>query len=83
MFPKFKNKSIIWLTLKQEHLTMLVQKCGETNHMIPNLIFGLLDVWFIKCAQAAHLSKEKILNLFINKFKEVFMKTYPLSTLSN
>jgi len=62
---------------------MQVLKFGTINPIVFNVIFGLLDAFYIKCVLFDLLLKEKIWMLFIKKFKDVSIKKYPKDTLHN
>lgn len=72
-------------TLKQGLLTMPVQKFGRINLMIPSLIFGHLDVLYMKW-QHLNLHSElktwmdyirKSSRDLIKKLETIFPKLYP------
>lgn len=58
MFPKLQNKDCF--IHKLELLIMQVLKYGKINLMIVNLIFGHLDVYFMKWQHINYHSKLKV-----------------------
>ena len=63
-------KKTKWQGLKQALLIMLVLRFGEISHMIASATFGLLDVYFMKCAVSNRLLKGLIWMSFINPYRE-------------
>jgi hypothetical protein len=55
-------------SLKLALLTMQVPKFGKINLMITRVIYGLLVVFFTKCAVWCLLSEPLIWTCFIKKF---------------
>ena len=56
-------------------LTMQVQKYGETSHMIQEVTFGLLDVWYTSSPHSDLLSQHLICKVFTNEWlKEYILK---------
>ena len=76
MFQKLRIKNILWLRHKLEHLFMPVHKFGEMRLMIVPQIFGLLDVFSMKCAVLNHHFKEKIWMICTNKFRGATTNLY-------
>lgn len=60
---------------------MLLQKSGEMNLMIINVIFGVLVVLFMKWQVKSHLLGQQIWMVYIKEFKKVNMKEFQLDIL--
>ena len=58
---------MVYFILKQVHHTMQVLKYGMINPMILNLIYGHLDVLYIKCVLYSLHSKLRIWKVYIQQ----------------
>lgn len=79
----YLNLRKVCAKLKQEHRIMPVLKSGKTNRMIRSLIFGLLDVFFMRLLHLNPLSEPTTWRDCLKKSLEVFIPVYLLNILMN
>lgn len=75
MFLKLLGKTA-WIILKQELLTMHLQRFGGMSLMISKVIFGLLGVYYMSLQLWSHHFKHQIWTNFLKKSLKEFIQIY-------